>query len=152
MKTLLWLKKIFTQSCVFYSFLITAVYLLGSFVDSSWLPKPSMIGALLLFSVVLAIENSFLFSNKLVFSLRLLIHYIVTTIVFYIVFVVWGGYKNNGGSVLTVLLVFTFAYVLCAIIVAVYRYLTAELRKDNSEYKQLFNGNSYESQFGGNKK
>lgn len=152
MKTLLWLKKVLTQACVFYTFLITAVYLLGASVDSAWLPKPSMIGALLVFSAVLAIGNTFLFSNKLVFPLRLLVHYVMTTIVFYIVFVLWGGYKDNGGSVLTVLLVYTFAYVLCALIVAGYRYLTAEFRKDNSEYKQLFNGDSYESQFGGNKK
>lgn len=153
MKTLLWLKKALTQACVFYTFLITAVYLLGAFVDSTWLPKPSMVGALLVFSLVLSVGNSFLFSDKLIFPLRLLLHYIMTTIVFYIVFVLWGGYRDNGGSVLTVLLVYTFAYGLCAVIVAVYRYLTAEFRADKSEYKTLFDGNeSYNSLFGRDKK
>lgn len=149
MKTLSLLKKIISQACVFYTVLITATFLLGAFVDSSWLPKPSMVLALLVFSLILAAGNSFLFSDRLVFPLRLLIHYIATTIVFYIVFVLWGGYRDNGGSVITVLLVYTFAYGICALIVAGYRYLTAELRTDKSEYKKQFDG---DDQFGGSKK
>jgi len=153
LKTLLKIKKILTQACVFYTVLITAVYLLGTTLDSSWIPTPAMVAALLIFSAVLAASNAFLFSDKLVFPLRLLLHYIMTSVVFYIVFVLWGGYRNNGGSVLTVLLVYTFAYVLCAVIVGVYRWLTAELRTSHTEYTDVFaEKETYHTMFDGNKK
>lgn len=148
MKQLMWLKKTLCHSCVFYTFFITALYLLGVYVDSHWVPTLHMIFSLLLFSFVLAAANSFLFSNKLVFSLRLLIHYITTTLVFYIVFVLWGGFQANGGSVLSALLVYTFVYLICAVLVFMYRYITAEIQTSGKEYKSVFDGKeTYKSQF-----
>ncbi len=144
----MWLKKTLCHSCVFYTFFITALYLLGVYVDSHWVPTLHMIFSLLLFSFVLAAANSFLFSNKLVFSLRLLIHYITTTLVFYIVFVLWGGFQANGGSVLSALLVYTFVYLICAVLVFMYRYITAEIQTSGKEYKSVFDGKeTYKSQF-----
>lgn len=152
LKQLMWLKKTIGSACVYYTFFITALYLLGVYVSSSWVPTLHMVFSLLLFSFVLAAANSFLFSDKFVFSLRLLIHYVTTTFVFYIIFVLWGGFQANGGSVLTALLVYTFVYLLCALIVFVYRYITAEVRSDKAEYKGVFEKTeSYKPQFGNKK-
>ncbi len=148
MKKLQWLKKMVCHACVFYTFFITALYLLGVYVDSNWVPTLHMVFALLLFSFVLAAANSFMFSDKLIFALRLLIHYILTTIVFYIIFILWGGFQANGGSVLTALLVYSFAYLICALIIFMYRYITAEIRTSNQKYKNAFEEkNEYKSQF-----
>lgn len=144
----MWLRKTIGNACVFYTFFITALYLLGVYVDSNWVPTLHMVFSLLLFSFVLAAANSFLFSDKFVFSLRLLIHYVTTTFVFYIIFVLWGGFQANGGSVLTALLVYSFAYLICALLVFMYRYVTAETRTADKEYKSVFEGQDiYKSQF-----
>ena len=140
MKTLLWCKKTLTQACVIYTFLVTAVYLLGNAVDSHMVPTLTMVLSLLAFSFALSCANSFLFSDLLLFPLRLLFHYLATAFVFYITFVVWGGYRSNGGSVLMILLIYTFAYAICAVIVSVYRWLTAESRISKTEYSDLFSG------------
>ena len=148
LKQLIWLKKTIGSACIFYTFFITAFYLLGVYVDSNWVPTLHMVISLLLFSFVLAAANSFLFSNKLVFPLRLLIHYVTTTAVFYIVFVLWGGFQANGGSVLTALLVYSFVYLICALAVFMYRYITAESRVKNTEYKSVFEEqDNYKVQF-----
>lgn len=148
MKQSLWLKKTSTGACVFFTFFVTALYLLGVYVDSNWVPTLNMIFSLLLFSFVLSASNSFLFSDKLVFSLRMLIHYVITTVVFYIIFVLWGGFQSNGGSVLTAILVYSFAYLICAIFVFMYRYVTAGLRRSNEGYSSIFEEkNSYTPQF-----
>ena len=98
------------------------------------------------FSLVLSALNLFLFSDKLVFALRLLIHFIASTFIFYMLFIVWGGYKSNGGSVLTALLVFVFAYVLCGAIVGIYRYLTVDNDgAKGEEYKSIFSSNNGKS-------
>ncbi len=148
MKRSLWLKKTVTGACVFFTFFVTALYLLGVYVDSNWVPTLNMIFSLLLFSFLLSAANSFLFSDKLVFSLRMLIHYVITTVVFYIIFVLWGGFQSNGGSVLTAILVYSFAYLICAIFVFMYRYVTADLRRSNEGYSNVFEEkNSYTPQF-----
>ena len=148
MKQLMWLKKTVTNACVFYTFFITALYLLGVYVDSHWVPTLHMVFALLLFSFALAAANTFLFSDRLVFPLRLLIHYVITTAVFYIVFVRWGGYQANGGSVLTALLIYSFVYLLASLFVFMYRYVTAESRTSATEYKTMFDSkDTYQSQF-----
>ncbi len=157
MKQWLWFKKTVTGACVFYTFFITALYLLGVYVDSHWIPTLHIVFSLLLFSLVLSAANSFLFTDRLVFSLRLLIHFMVTTFVFYIIFVVWGGFQANGGSVLTALLVYAFVYLICALIVFMYRYLTAEMRTSAKSYENAFDGKeTYQAQFtsdiGNNKK
>jgi len=140
LKTLLWCKKTLTQACVIYTFLVTSVYLLGSAVDSHMVPTLTMVLSLLAFSVALSCANSFLFSDMFLFPVRLLIHYLATAVVFYISFVIWGGYRDNGGSVLMILLFYTFAYALCAVIVSVYRWLTAEYRTSKTEYSSIFGG------------
>ena len=148
METLKKLKKVVLHACVIYTVILTAVYTLGAFVNSSWVPTVQMVYSCLGFSLVLSALNLFLFSDKLVFALRLLIHFIASTFIFYMLFIVWGVYKSNGGSVLTALLVFVFAYVLCGAIVGIYRYLTVD--KDNAvtkgeEYKSIFSSNNGKS-------
>lgn len=151
MKTLSKIKNIVTRACVIYTVLITSVYLLGVSVSSDWIPTLNMVLALLVFSFCLSGLHGFLFSSLLVFPLRLVIHYVISTIVFYIVFVCWGGYRANGGSVLSVLLVWTFAYILCAVCVFLYRYITSETKSSESKYDKKFDGRDgdYKSQFSG---
>ena len=152
LKQLMWLKKTLGSTCVYYTFFITALYLLGVYVSSSWVPTLHMVFALLLFSFVLSAGNSFLFSDKLIFSLRLLIHYVTTTIIFYVIFVLWGGFQANGGSVLTALLAYSFVYLICTLIVFIYRYITAEKRTEKTEYMGVFEKQeSYKPQFGNKK-
>ncbi len=144
MKALKSIKKVVLNACVIYTVMLTAVYTLGAFVNSSWIPSVRMVYSCLIFSTVLSALNSFLFSDCLVFPLRLLIHFVSSSIIFYILYIVWGGYKSNGGSILTALLVFVFAYVLCGAIVGIYRYLFPEKKKANAEnetYNSLFTAN-----------
>lgn len=149
MKQLMWLKKTVGNACIFYTFLITSVYLLGVYVNSDWVPTLHIVFSLLLFSFILSAANSFLFSNKLVFSTRLLVHYLITTFVFYIVFVLWGGFQSSGGSVLTAVLVYSFAYIICAVFVFMYRYITAETRSAKEDYNKIFESkDTYTPQFG----
>lgn len=143
MKTLKIAKKALINACIIYTVLITAVYTLGAFVNSSWVPTVQMVYSCLGYSLILSALNLFLFSDKLVFALRLLIHFSCSSVIFYLMFIVWGGYKSNGGSVLTALLVFVFVYLLLGAIVCGYRYLTndsSEKVNEESEYNSIFSG------------
>ena len=151
MKTLETAKRIHTRGCVVYTVLITAVYLLGASVDRSWLPTPGTVASLLLFSLYLAASAEFLFSDLLVGPLRVLIHFAVTLFVFWLTFCRMGGYLKNGGSFGTAFLVYLFAYILCAAVVLLSLWLTADLRKREKPYDSIFREKErpYTSQFGG---
>lgn len=146
MNKLKFLKTAFTDGCIFYTFSVTAVYLLGYSVNSVWVPTAAMILGLLLFSFLLGLANRFLFSDLLVFPLRLILHYIGTYIGFWLFFGVMGGYEGSG---LTVWLVYTFAYALVMTIVLVYRWLTADLRNQKQDYANKFENDDYKPKFGG---
>jgi len=152
LKQWMWLKKTISNGCVFYTFFITALYMLGVYVDSHWVPTLQMVFSLLIFSFVLSAASLFLFSDKLIFSLRLLLHFVVTTTVFYIVFILWGGFQANGGSVLAALFVYLFVYLLAALLVFLFRYLTAEFRISEKKYENAFDSKtSRQTQFSSKK-
>lgn len=145
MKLINLFKKTLTNACVIYTVILTAIYTLGAFVNSSWVPTVQMVYSCLGFSIILSVLNIFLFSDKLVLALRLLIHFVSSSVIFYLLFIVWGGYKSNGGSVLTAFLVYCFAYVLCGAIVGCYRYLKADNGEKNTgdaEYSSIFTSES----------
>lgn len=135
LKSLKLLKTAFTEGCIFYTISITAVYLLGYSVNSVWVPTLPMVMGLLLFSFLLGLADRFLFSDLLVFPLRLILHYVGTAVGFWLLFGVMGGYEGSG---LTVWLIYTFAYALILTIVMVYRWLTADLRNQKQEYSKKF--------------
>ena len=146
MKSLKLLKTAFTEGCIFYTLAITSVYLLGYSVNSLWVPTISMVLGLLLFSFLLGLADRFLFSDLLVFPLRLILHYVGTAIGFWLLFGIMGGYEGSG---LTVWLIYTFAYALIMTIVMVYRWLTADLRNQKQDYSKKFENDDYKSNFGG---
>ncbi len=134
-----------------YSLLITAVYLIGARVDSSWLPSPATVFSLIILSLYLGFSLAFVFSDLLIPSLRLLIHFLATLFVFWLTFVKLGGYLKNGGSALTVIVAFTALYALAAGITALCRRLWAALTPDEGTYRSMFAKTAeqrYEAQFG----
>lgn len=138
MKYLVNIKKIIASACTLFTVIITALYTLGVSVNSTWIPTLGMFYSLLGFSFILAIFNMFLFSDKLVFSLRLLIHFISTTALFYLLFIKLSGYNANGGSPLAIMLVYCFVYAIFLIILSAYKYLISDNKNKKEEYTRQF--------------
>lgn len=141
---------IILNTSLIYSAFFTVMYTLGAFMDSAWIPSVRTVYSSLLFALMLSLLNMFLFSDKLVMPLRLLIHYGASTLAFMLLFAVFGDYKKNGGSVLSALLIYTFAYILIGAVVALVRYIFAEDKKKDEKYEKQFkeDDKSYTSQFG----
>lgn len=146
MNSLKLLRRAFNEGCIFYTIAITAVYLLGYSVNPLWVPTISMVLGLLCFSFLLGLADRFLFSDLLVFPLRLILHYVGTAVGFWLLFGVMGGFEGSG---LTVWLIYTFAYALIMTIVMTARWLTADLGNRKQEYTKKFENDDYNPKFGG---
>ena len=142
MKPLLRLKDALIRGCVVYTILITAVYFLGASVNSRFLPTPQAVLGILIFSFYLSLSGLFLFSDLLVPALRVVLHFAVTALVFYLAFLRFGGYLKNGGSAFVGLLVFALIYAICAAVVFLIRHLTTEKKQEEKEYGSMFGGKS----------
>lgn len=140
MKSLHLLKRILSQGCVYFTFSFIGLYLLGLTVDEGWIPTIRMTLCLLLFCLILAAANRFLFSTLFVFPLRLLIHFVTTALLFTVVFVFWGSAGGSGGMALTMMLLYTFSYIIVAALTAAYRYIVGERKRSQKPYSDVLGG------------
>lgn len=142
-------KTVLVRACVIYTVLITSVYMTGAFVNSAWLPSPATVAALLALSLWIGASLSFLFSDLLVPSLRVILHFIATGLVFWLTFGVWGGYLKNGGSAAVLFVLYAVLYALAGGITVLIRILTAGAENREKPYGSMMKKEepAYRSQF-----
>ncbi|MBE6616608.1 MAG: DUF3021 domain-containing protein [Ruminococcaceae bacterium] len=150
MKTLSVIKKIISSGCVINTLLLILTYGLGLLINENFIPTFDRVLGILLFSLALAGANLFLFSKALTLPLRLLIHFLFTTLMFYIMFVLWGSYNQNSGSAFVIVVLFTVAYWTAVGIVSLIRLTNREKTNSKKEYKKVLKKeDDYKSVFGG---
>lgn len=133
------LKRILTGGCVFYTVFMTITYIAGYFIleNSEYLSVKTSF-SFLLFALILSWASSLLFSDKLTAVIRVLIHFVVTVLGFYIIFIVGGGYYKNGRTTLVALILFIFAYIIAMIAFYAVRRLMANKKTEEEPYKPSF--------------
>lgn len=152
MKALSVIKKIISRGCIINTVLVILLYSLGLLANGNFIPTIDRIFGILLFSLALAGANIFVFSKVLTFPLRLLIHYLFTAFMFYVLFILWGNYSLNGGAAIVIFVMFTLIYGAVAGIVAIVRSIFKEKNNSKKEYKKVIKkDDDYKSVFGGNK-
>lgn len=156
MKFLSAARRTLIGACVFYTVLITAAYFLGTSVNAAWLPTAPTVVSLLVFSLWLGLSREFLSSDLLTAPIRVVLHFLATFLVYFLTFLTLGGYLKNGGSLFTAAAVYVFVYAVCAVVVLLWRWLTAEAASKAKPYKSLFAAREedehYTPQFGDDRK
>ena len=141
MKSMHTVVKILSRACIFFTVAILLLYTVGTLIsdiEHKWIPSLKTVYIVFVFSVLFSCANQLLFQAKIPSVLRLLIHYGITTLIFYILFVVWGGYDAKASSVLVILLAYTFLYAICALVFGIIRYVSGASKRDRAEYAQQF--------------
>ena len=93
---------------------------------------------LLAFSIVLAFANLLLKQTKLALGVRVVLHFSASTVLYFIVVVIGGGFISSGAQTMIALMFFLLFYALFAII-----YITTSLKKSKKKNKET----KYESMF-----
>ncbi len=135
------LSKIITHGCVYYTIVSLLLYLGGllfSTIEREWIPTLDMLLLLLLFTLSFSAANQMVLLAKIPTAVKLLIHYAVTLLVFYIVFIRWGGFSDSGSAVLVLLFAFTLVYGIGALIFGIVRHIRAGAANRRTEYADQF--------------
>lgn len=135
------LKKIILNGCAIYTVLTLLLYtggMLVSGIEREWIPTIGMMYMVLVFSLLFSAANFTVTRTKLSPILKLIIHFSVTTAIFYVTFLLWGGFTDSRSLVLTILLCYTLVYVIFALIFFTARSIKASAKNSKTEYDSQF--------------
>lgn len=141
MDTFAKIKRALSLTCVIFTIIISAMYLLGLVMSDSiilFVPTPSKALLMLLFSAVIGFA-SLLLSKEGTSVGRLILHVAICTAVYALVFVIGGDFSVTGGAGVIAILLFLVIYGIC---MAVRFAVCRKYRKkniDSKEYKSMFN-------------
>ena len=136
------MKKILTNGCVFYTVILTAFYTLGLLAEDGvqWIPTLRIAYSLLIFSLCFSALNEGVKRLPVSFPGKVFSHLAASAILYYLVFVLGGGFHKNGGSTLAAMLIFAAVYAIGFLFFAVFRWLfgSKKREKEAKEYKSIF--------------
>lgn len=138
------LHRVLYPASLIYTALTMLFYLCGPMFDLSdrhmVLTRTSGF-LLLVFSLAFSVANNLLTMKKpsLHISLRIFLHYAITTLSFYVLFLSISGYDAGRSSTIILMLVFTVVYFLiCGTILAV-RSSMKKSAIESSDYRSIYN-------------
>lgn len=141
MKALRTIYRIVSNGCIFFTFFALALYTGGVIVSGSereWIPTLSMLYSTLVFSLAFSAVNEFAMQSRIPTVLRVLAHYVVTLLMFYVLFIRFGNYSGNASGVFLILSIFTILYAACALAVLIVRSVRTAHRQQTTAYDKQF--------------
>ncbi len=145
MKLLRRFGNVVRSACVWYTALTLVLYVggkLASGIEREWILTLPMMFAVLAFSILFSAVNDIVLHTALHPAWKLLLHYAATAMIFYVLFIVWGGYAGNPSSVFMILLAFTVFYAIAASLYALVRHLLSLRKNSEQQYDRQFHDRS----------
>ena len=138
------IQRVLTRACIYFTVVTLALYSAGmllSNLERQWIPTLSMMFTVFFFSVLFSLVNQIVWNTRLPGILKLLIHYTVTTLIFYVMFILWGNYTATPSSVLIILMAYTLVYAAASLFIFLLRYIFSFRKNNRSAYKSQFRDN-----------
>jgi len=125
-------------TCTFFTISIFVVNIIGTLANQSQIvPTLSFMGLLLLFSIAIACANRVL-KSSLSGMVKFVIHFIVCTAAFVLVFVVFSGYYRRGSSAVFIVFFFVLAYAIIMSVGALIKGAFKAKKIEETPYKRQF--------------
>ncbi|MBE6632695.1 MAG: DUF3021 family protein [Ruminococcaceae bacterium] len=130
------ISDIIKNGCLIFTIITVITYTLGSVLSSenkAFIPTLKWIFLFLLFSLLLSAANLLLKNKNYSTALRLGLHFIATTALYFVVVVLCGGFIANGSQTLVAMVLYILAYIIFAVIFAISN--GTKKKKSNKEEK-----------------
>ena len=135
------IRKIFAHACVYFTAASLALYtggMLLSGLEHTWIPTMQMMYTVFFFSLLFSAVNEAVRSTRMSGVLKVLLHYAATTVIFYVMFILWGGFSSSPSSVLVILLAYTFIHAAFSLFAFLMRYIFSVRKSNSSSYQTQF--------------
>lgn len=128
------------NSCVTFTVIVLALYSAGmafSTEEQKWIPTFTMVWMVLVFSLMLNLAGLLMKIERLNLAVRVILHYITIAVVFYIVFLLWGGYGDKGSLIIGLMLIFTVVYAVAMAITLCIKKPWRKREQKAADYKSM---------------
>ena len=135
------IKRVLSRACIYYTAATLILYSAGmllSNMERQWIPTLSMMFTVFFFSVLFSLVNQLVWNTRLPGILKLLIHYTATTLIFYVMFILWGNYSAAPSAVLIILMAYTLVYAAFSLFIFLIRYIFSFRKNSKTTYKSQF--------------
>ena len=134
------LKRVSTQSCVCFTIVLLAIFLIGSsFPGFGNAIEVKRILSIFGFSVLLSCANLILHAKRFPLLFRILLHFVASALPYYVLFVIIIAGRTSTGAVMADLLLFAILY---AVIMGVYLFFRASYERmmeiDKKPYESIY--------------
>ena len=133
--------RIVYPTALYFTVVTLLLYIIGAAVSdgaSNMIPTLRTILIIFGFSLVFNLANMILTAKKLHISLRITLHFVITALAFYILFINASDYNVNGSFTIVLLLIYTVVYAaICAVVLAV-RSASRKTKIESSEYRPIY--------------
>jgi len=145
LKTSQRIRTVLSHACIYFTTASLALYtggMLASGIEREWIPTLEMMYMVFCFSLLFSLANQTVLPSSLPGVLKLILHYAVTTLIFYVIFIVWGGFSKSPSTVLVILFAYTLVYAIGALVVFLVKYTTGNTKKNKISYEKQFGAKS----------
>jgi hypothetical protein len=128
------------NACVMFTIVILALYSAGkafSTDELKWIPTFTMVWMVLVFSLSVNLAGLLLRLERFNLVIRIILHYATVAVVFYFVFLLWGGFGSEGNLVIGLMFVYTVVYAVAAAVILVMKKPWKKNEQKASEYKSM---------------
>ena len=130
-------KKIILNGCLINTVCVFAVAALANlFPKEGFAPSFTTVAMILLFSMLISAAGLLLSLKRMNLAMRVFIHYITVAALFYLIFIVWGGFAARAIVTLFAMLLFTAIYAAAMLLYAVFK--KRDKAPDTSDYEKQF--------------
>lgn len=136
------LSNLLKKSCVVFTAVVFAFYILQRLItkdQGTWGLDLTDLFLVLLTSIWFTATNVFLTNKKLNVILRIALHFVSSTIGFYLIFIYLTGYAKKSSNAFVLVVAFAVVYILvAAIFLAIRSFIARKKAESQEKYQALY--------------
>ncbi|MBE6717940.1 MAG: hypothetical protein E7574_01620 [Ruminococcaceae bacterium] len=136
------LSNLFKSSCVVFTAVVFSFYILQRLItkdQGNWGLDLMDLFLVLLTSIWFTATNVFLTNKKLNIILRVAMHFVSSTLGFYLIFIYLTGYAKKSSNAFLLVIAFAVAYIIVAVaILAIRNFIIKKKTQDKEKYESIY--------------
>jgi len=133
------IKNVILVGCLYYAVVSILIYALSLLlVQHEMVPTFSSLCMILAASISISVLNGIFRAEKFPPFLRLVVHYVLSTVVFYAIFILASGLHTRERIIVIYLVLYTIIYAIVVFIAFMIKRFISEKKLSKKEYKNQF--------------
>ena len=133
------ISEVIKQACVIFTCIVFAFYIFADITNgSNSVLTLKMLSLLFLAAIWFAMTDVLLVNKNLNIVLRVALHFISSTVGFYLIFIYLSGYAKKSSKSFILIIAFSIVYILIASVVLTIRHFIMKNKSEKEDYESIY--------------